>query len=124
MPKLSPKAAVRSAYGLLCVAGMLWASNAVAAKLALVEVPPVAMSFWRWFTVFAVLAPFTLRELIGARRLIAANWKILIALSLLGVPAVNLGGYLGLQTTTAINANLLYGAMPISIVRSGEADDA
>ena len=116
MPKLSPKAAVRSAYGLLCVAGMLWASNAVAAKLALVEVPPVAMSFWRWFTVFAVLAPFTLRELIAARRLIAANWKILIALSLLGVPAVNLGGYLGLQTTTAINANLLYGAVPISIV--------
>ena len=116
MPKVSQKAAVRNAYGLLCVTGMLWASNAVAAKLALVEVPPVAMSFWRWFTVFAVLAPFTLRELFAARRLIAVNWKILIALALLGVPAVNLGGYLGLRTTTAINANLLYGAVPISIV--------
>jgi len=94
-----------------------WASSFVLARAMHDVIPPVAMAYWRW------LGGFILVLAIGGWRharedwpILRRHWPILFVLAAFGVGAYNTLAYIGLRTTTAINASLLQSAMPLIIL--------
>jgi len=104
------------AYLLLLVPPLLWAGNVVLARGVNQLIPPVAMSFLRWATAFALVAPLTWRHVRRDWRTALASWKILVVVSLLGISSFNTMLYTAVQTTTALNCALMQTAMPAVII--------
>lgn len=105
-----------SPYVMLIAMAFFWGGNAVAGRMAVGHIPPMALSFWRWFFAALILLPFAWRGLIHARSEIRNRWKVLIILSISSVTAYNSLLYLALKTTTAVNATLIASSMPVIIM--------
>jgi len=106
----------RSPYVLLTLAVLFWSGNFIVGRATAGIVRPVALAFWRW-TIGLVLvaslgAPYMRREW----RALVKHWPVLLVLGGLGIAAFNTLVYVGLQTTTAVNALLLQSAMPVIIL--------
>lgn len=101
---------------LLVLATLFWGLNTVIGRMVVGDIPPVAMSFWRWTIATLILAPFALPILIRQRALVWAHWPILVLLSVLGVGVYNTVLYISLNSTTAVNAALLNGFSPVATV--------
>jgi drug/metabolite transporter (DMT)-like permease len=111
--------AIRSAwvaYLVLTLDALILGSTGTVGKLALVEMPVMALIFWRWIAALLIFAPFALREFIARWPVIRRQWPIILALALLGDVQFNALWYIGLQTTSAINASLFSGVVPASVV--------
>src|SRR5215510_1958734 len=74
--------------------------------------------FWagNWVTGRALRAPFALPGLRGKWPLLRANAGILLLLALTGVAVFHSMVYLGLRTTTTVNAVLLNSSIPVFIL--------
>jgi drug/metabolite transporter (DMT)-like permease len=110
---ISPRA---SAFALLATANLLWSGNWILGRALRETFDPVALNFWRWLVALVVLAPFALRETIAKRALIRRHAGLLVFLALAGVTVFQSLVYLGLETTTAINAVLINASAPAFIV--------
>jgi drug/metabolite transporter (DMT)-like permease len=106
------------AFLLLALANLLWSGNWVAGRALRGAFDPPSLNFWRWLIATAVLAPFALRGLRGKGALIRRHAGILLLLALLGVAVFQSLVYLGLRTTTAVNAVLLNSSMPMFMLLS------
>ena len=95
---------------------LFWSGNFVLARALHADIPPLALSFWRWSGALLILLPFTWRGLWRQRQLLARHWPVLTLLAVLGVTIYNTMAYLGLQHTTATNAVLLNSVAPVLIV--------
>jgi drug/metabolite transporter (DMT)-like permease len=100
---------------LLSLAALFWSGNFIVGRAIHDAVPPIALAFWRWTAGFAILLPFAWTHL---RRDVAVllrhRWS-LVALSMLGITAYNALIYVGLRSTTAINALLMQSIIPVLI---------
>lgn len=105
-----------SPYLLLTLAPLFWALNVVIGRAMRFDIPPVAMSFWRWALAGAILLPLVARDLRAQWPVIRAAWKRLAVLGLLSVTLFNTLCYVGLQWTTATNAALFNSVIPVFIV--------
>lgn len=102
-------------FVLISFAPLFWAGNAVVGRAVVGEIPPLTLAFWRWSCALLILLPAA-RPFIGRDWLVVkAHWRILLLLSFLGIACFNTLLYVGLQTTTSINAALLQAAMPAFI---------
>ncbi|MDP6429898.1 MAG: DMT family transporter [Rhodospirillales bacterium] len=99
------------AYGLVTAAAFLWAASTVIGRGVHQELPPLGMTFWRWFLAALVLLLFVWRELPRKRALIAEHWRLILLLGFFQVGSSALL-FLGVNFTTAINATLLNAAQP------------
>ena len=106
----------RSPYLLLSLAALFWAGNFVVGRAVHAAVPPVALAFWRWTSGLAIVLCFVGPNLRRDLPVLLRNWHVLLPLSAFGVAAFNTLIYLGLRSTTAINALLLQSVMPLVIV--------
>lgn len=104
---------------LLVLAVLFWAGNFILGRAVREAVPPVALAFWRWTLAGLLVAPFGLQPLWRDRRVARAHLPAVLLLSLLGIATFNTLIYLGLHTTTALNAFLLQALMPVVIVLIG-----
>jgi len=104
-----------SPYLLLSLAPLFWAGNVVIGRAMRHDIPPVAMSFWRWAIAGVILLPLVAGELRTQWPAIRRNWWLLAAFGLLGVTLFNTFSYLGLQWTTATNAALLNSTIPVIV---------
>jgi drug/metabolite transporter (DMT)-like permease len=102
-----------TAYLLLVVAMLSWAGNFIVARALADTVPPLGLSLMRWVVAFAAVIPFTARELASKRAVLVQRWRILVLLALLGLTIANSCSYVGLQSTTALNAALCNSAGPM-----------
>jgi len=107
------RSARASAFSLLALANLLWAGNWVIGRALRDAFEPVALNFWRWLIAALVLAPFALPELARARATLRRHAGLLGLLALAGVAVFQTLVYLGLKTTTAINAVLLNSSAPL-----------
>ena len=105
-----------SPYILLTATALFWGSNFVVGRALSIDVPPVAITFWRSFGALLVLLPFTMGPLWRHRRQVVANWPLLLILGLTGVSAFHSSVYIALKSTTAINAALFMALTPLAIL--------
>ncbi len=113
MPKTDGKAV---AYALLALTALFWSGNVVIGRAVAGEIPPFALTFWRWLLALAILLPFARADLRGKGALIRRHWKILGLFGLLGVIGFNALGYIAFHGTSALNAALINTLLPIMVV--------
>jgi drug/metabolite transporter (DMT)-like permease len=102
-------------YLLLSITSLCWAGNAIVGRLAAGHIPPVTLSFLRWFLAFLIILPFAWKHLVRDWRAIRANLGIMIVLSVTGIGAFNTMQYWALEYTQALNTLLLQPAGPLFI---------
>lgn len=105
-----------SAFAFLALANLFWAGNWVLGRALRDAFDPVSLNFWRWVIAVVVLAPFALRGLGAKREVIRRNAGLLALLSLLSVSVFQSLVYLGLESTTAVNAVLINCSGPLFIL--------
>jgi drug/metabolite transporter (DMT)-like permease len=105
-----------SAFLLLALANLLWAGNWIAGRALRDSFDPITLNFSRWLIAVLALAPFALPALRGKGALLRRHAGILLALSLAGIAVFQSIVYLGLRSTTAVNAVLINSSMPLFIL--------
>ncbi|HKA41416.1 MAG TPA: DMT family transporter [Burkholderiales bacterium] len=105
-----------SPYLLLTLTCLFWAGNSVVGRALRDDVPPITLSFWRWCIALAILLPWIVRPLARQWRAILLRWKVMVFLSLLGIPTYNTINYAALHTTTATNSALINSACTVMII--------
>lgn len=105
-----------NAYLLLIVTTLLWSGNAVASRLALGNISPMALTSLRWVIVCGVLCTLLRRDLAAAWPVLRARRGYIILLGALGFTAFNALMYLAAYSTTAVNIGILQGAIPIFVL--------
>jgi drug/metabolite transporter (DMT)-like permease len=108
-----------STAALLTLPPLFWAGNAVAARMLVGDVPPVALSLARWVIALALLAPFAWRAALRHRAAFVRHWRILLAIGPLGVGAYNTLQYIALQTSTPMATSLIASSSPVFILALG-----
>ncbi|MBE0574494.1 MAG: DMT family transporter [Desulfuromonadales bacterium] len=103
-------------YLLLTLAVLFWSGNFILGRAFHNEIPPVALSFWRWVGAALLVTVPALPHLRRDRRALYQHWQVILLLATLGIAAFNTLAYSGLQYTEAINAFLLQSLMPVLIV--------
>ena len=99
-------------FGLL-LATLCWSGNALVARAFVGEIPPFALSFWRWSLALTLLLPFVAKPLWRHRNeLHAAGWRLLV-LAGIGIASYNSLLYAAAQTTAAINITLVNTCLPL-----------
>ncbi len=100
---------------LLILPPLLWAANAVFARLAINSIGPLWLNALRWGLALLILLPLGWRLLAtaGARAQIGERWGYLGVLGLIGVGAYNGLQYLALQTSTPVNVTLIAASLPL-----------
>lgn len=106
----------RAPYLLLVLTIVFWAGNFTLGRAINQDVPPIGLAFWRWTGGFLVMIAFSWGHLRRDWPVIVAHWRYMLLLSAIGVAAFNTLVYIGLHTTTAVNASLLQSAMPLVII--------
>lgn len=105
-----------SPYLLLTLTTLFWAGNFNVGRALNGLVPPLGLSFWRWFIALLILLPFAWQVMCQQFTLFKQHWLLIVALSFFGITCFNSLVYLGLQTTTATNGVLLQSVNPILII--------
>jgi len=104
------------AFLLLALANLFWAGNWVLGRALRDVFDPVTLNFYRWAIAVVVLAPFALPGLAAKRDIIRKHAGILALLAFISVSVFQSLVYLGLQSTTAVNAVLINCSGPLFIL--------
>lgn len=102
-----------TAFALLAAANLFWAGNWVAGRALREAFDPPTLNFWRWAIAVLVLAPFALPALRGQGATLRRHAGILLFLAFSGVALFQSLVYLGLRSTTAVNAVLINSSLPL-----------
>lgn len=105
-----------SPYLLLTLTPFFWSCNWIVGRALHADVPPMAMTFFRWLFAVAILLPFALPRLRRQWPLVRASWTRLAVLGIVGIGAHNALAYLGLNHTTATNGVILNSFIPVMII--------
>ena len=102
-------------YLLLVLTTLFWSGNFVLSRGMHADIPPLALSFWRWALALAIMLAFSSRTLVAQRAIVFRERRFIIIQGLLGVTGFNSLIYLAVQTTTAVNAALINSCVPVLI---------
>lgn len=102
-------------YLLLALAACTWGGNIALGRFMQGDIPPLALTFFRWSVAMVVLLPFTCRKFLNDLPIIRRYWKWMVVASATGVAIFHSFVYLGLTGTTAVNAGLMMATSPIII---------
>ena len=61
-------------YLLLLVQPIFMATNIIVARGGVEYVPPISLAFWRWLTVFIILAPFFFNEILKKKKILIKSF--------------------------------------------------
>jgi drug/metabolite transporter (DMT)-like permease len=103
-------------YSLLVLTCWMWAGNAVASKLALGHISPLALTTLRWVISCALM-------LFIARNHLKADWvilrhhkKLMFLYGALGFTIFNVFMYMAANFTTSVNISILQGSVPLWVL--------
>jgi drug/metabolite transporter (DMT)-like permease len=100
------------AYMLLFIAVFSWGINTVLAKGMILNIKPMALSFYRWLTALLFILPFGYKSLIEAKSTIKDNYIKLLILAVFSVAAYNSILYFSAKYTTATNMSFVTATSP------------
>ena len=101
--------------GLLLLPPLLWAANAVFARIAINSIGPLWLNALRWGLAILILLPLGWRVLATApaRAALRQRWAYVGILGLIGVGAYNGLQYVALRTSTPVNVTLIASSLPL-----------
>jgi drug/metabolite transporter (DMT)-like permease len=105
-----------SPWLLLTLTPLFWACNWIIGRGLSTEIPPMAMTFFRWLFALAILAPFAWPEVRRDWPVLRRSWKVMLPLGAIGVGTHNALAYLGLNYTTATSGVILNSFIPVMII--------
>lgn len=103
------------AYIYLLLTTLLWGGNAVAGKLAVGHVSPMVLNAGRWTLALAILLGISIPQLKADWPVIRRNIPLLLGLGAVGYTVFNGFLYSALHHTTAVNAAIEQGGIPVLI---------
>ncbi|MDQ4134568.1 MAG: DMT family transporter [Pseudomonadota bacterium] len=103
-------------YLLLTLTTLMWAGNAVAGRLAVGEISPMALTTLRWVIAAAVMGVVARSDVLGSWRVLAPRWRSILWMGALGFTAFNALFYLAAHHTTAVNLTIFQGAIPVMVL--------
>jgi drug/metabolite transporter (DMT)-like permease len=116
MANPAPSSSPVRAYAMLGLVMLCWAGNSIVGRAIRDDVAPLTLALLRWTGASMIVLPFAWASLKRDRAIIAAHWRMILLLGLLGIAAFNALLYSGLATTTASNALLLQAAVPAAVL--------
>ena len=99
------------AYFLITCATFLWGLSIVIGRGVHQEIPPLGLSFWRWFVGAVFLLPFVCAELIRKAEIIRRHTKFIIFMGIIQIGS-SVMLMVGVNFTTAINASVINAVQP------------
>lgn len=105
-----------AAYLLLTFTALSFGGNAVAGRLAVGEISPMALVTLRWLIVVLVMAPLAYRDLVVYRSTVRAHWRRFLAMASIGFTAFNAMMYVAAHDTTAVNLTIIQGSIPVMVL--------
>jgi drug/metabolite transporter (DMT)-like permease len=103
-------------YVLLALANLFWSGNWVIGRALREAYAPVALNLWRWLLAAMILAPFALPLVRGKWRFARQHCALLALLAATGGALFHSMVYVGLRSTTAVNAALLSASAPLFVM--------
>ena len=103
-------------YLLLFIQPIFMASNIIVARGGVEYVPPISLAFWRWLTVFIILIPFFLNEIIKKKEDLKSESLKLFFLGLMGCGICGAFPFIAGMSTTMANMGIIYTSSPIFII--------
>src|SRR5215211_7582917 len=103
-------------YLLLTLTMLMGGGNAVASRLAVGEVSPMALTSLRWTLPAAVLGFAVRYELLAHRQVLVERWPLVVLMGTLGLTVFNALMYVAAHHTTAVNLTILQGSMPVFVL--------
>ena len=97
----------------IVIATLCWGGNTVAGRMSVGDIPPVALSFWRWSFALMILLMFSGRDVWKDREIIWRYKGRLILLALFSITSFNTILYLAAQSTFAVNISLIQTSLPV-----------
>ena len=105
-----------SPYLLLTLTPFFWSCNWIIGRALHEDMPPMALTFFRWLLASLVLAPFVVSRLARDWPTIRAHWRTMALLGSIGIALHNAIAYIGLNYTTATNGVVLNSFIPVMII--------
>ena len=103
-------------YLLLIVQPIFMATNIIVARGGVEYVPPISLAFWRWLTVFLILAPFFLNEIFRKKKDFNKEFWKLFFLGSMGCGVCGAFPFIAGMSTTMANMGIIYTSSPIFII--------
>ena len=104
--------AYSSAPFLLFLATLGWGSNTIASRLAVGEISPMLLIFFRWGFVVIILLSLYWRRMIDEWPIIRPRLKWLLIMGGCGLSLFNAFFYIAAHSTTAVNLGIIQSTMP------------
>lgn len=104
------------AYVLLVFTMLTWGANAVAARLAVGEVPPMLLTCLRWSVCCVALALTSRTQIAAHWRSLLPRWRSITLMGALGFTGFNALFYAAAHHTTAINIAIIQGTIPVLVL--------
>lgn len=104
--------AYSSAPLLLFLATLGWGSNTIASRLAVGEISPMLLIFFRWGFVVVILLSLYWRQMIDEWPIIRPRLKWLLIMGGCGLSLFNAFFYIAAHSTTAVNLGIIQSTMP------------
>ena len=105
-----------SPYLLLTLTPFFWSCNWIIGRALHEDMPPMALTFFRWLLASLVLIPFVVSKLARDWPTIRAHWRTMALLGSIGIALHNAIAYIGLNYTTATNGVVLNSFIPVMII--------
>jgi drug/metabolite transporter (DMT)-like permease len=102
-----------NAWLLLTITTLCWAGNAIASRLAVGEISPMALVCLRWIIGCAALYAITWRQFHVDWPVIRTHGPVIVLMGALGFTAFNALFYVAAHHTTAVNLTIIQGAIPV-----------
>lgn len=120
VPGVSDNRREMSGYALLVLGVLFWSGNVIVGRAAVdVDIPPLALNFWRWVVALTVFAAFFGRTTWRMRSEILSHWRFIVPFCLISNVGYNSTIYIALQKTTALQASLIQSVLPVLVLLLG-----
>lgn len=103
-------------YALLVLTTLAWGGNAVASRLAVGEIAPMALTAGRWGLVLAALGLFARRQVTVGFAQLRTQWRAALIMGATGFTAFNALFYLAAHHTSAVNISIIQGSIPVLVM--------
>ena len=114
MPLLSRRAA--ALWMVLLVTPALFSLNMLVSRLVAGWLPPVSLTFWRWFLTALFAGAMAGPQIVKSLPIVRREWPRLLLLGAIGMSLCGLSAYEAGHTTSAANIALIYASSPVMMV--------